>query len=102
MGKLNVGKIELSKCLWVLTIQLPFGNFIDSFVDDTIAGVWKRQLAATNEPAPFMKIVLSKILVLANQNARDDYFKQQSKFVTTEGMRDKFAEYSTNIEGTFQ
>ena len=46
-----------------------------------------------------MKIVLSKILVLANEDAKKDYFKQQSNFVTNEGMRDKFAEYSTNIEG---
>ena len=46
-----------------------------------------------------MKIVLSKILLLANQNAKADYFKQQSKFVTNEGMRDRYAEYSTNIQG---
>lgn len=46
-----------------------------------------------------MKIVLSKILVLANQDAKSDYFKQQSNFVTTEGMRDRYAEYSTNIKG---
>ena len=46
-----------------------------------------------------MKIVLSKILVLANADAKNDYFRQQSNFVTAEGMRDKFAEYSTNIEG---
>lgn len=62
-------------------VQYTFG----SFLDDTIAGVWKRQDAVSNEAAPFMKIVLQKILVLANQDAKNDYFKQQSNFITSEG-----------------
>ena len=83
----------------VISHQATSTYTFGSFIDDTMAGVWKRQISASAKPAPFMKIMLSKILVLANPAARDNYFKQQSNFVTREGMRDKFAEYSTNIEG---
>lgn len=83
----------------VVSHQATSNYTFNSFVDDTMAGVWKRQISTSSKPAPFMKIVLSKILVLANSDARDDYFKQQSRFVTSEGMRDTFAEYTTNIEG---
>jgi len=82
----------------VITHQAAANYTFSSYADATTAGVWKRQAAADNDVAPFMKIILSKILVLANDDAKKDYFKQQSEFVTKEGMRDNFAEYSTNIE----
>ena len=77
------------------SVNYTFGSFADA----TIAGVWRRQRSVQKEAAPFMKLLLSKILILANEEAKNDYFKQQSKFVSAEGMRDQYAEYSTNIEG---
>jgi hypothetical protein len=84
---------------WITQTFLMLFPF--SFEDATIAGVWKRQDALSTEPAPFIKITLSKILLLGNQDAKADYFKQQSNFVTSEGMRDRYAEYSTDIKGSF-
>ena len=66
--------------------------------DKTIAGVWRRAEATAANPAPFSKIVLSKLLILPNTKAREDYFKQQSSFVTREG-RDEYTEFSTSIQG---
>jgi len=64
--------------------------------DKTIAGVWSR--APSNERVPFRKISLSKILVLSDKRSREDYFRQQSDFVTRYGREDRFAEFSTSIE----
>lgn len=66
--------------------------------DKTIAGVWRRAEATAANPAPFSKIVLSKLLILPTAKAREDYFKQQSNFVTKEGS-DEFTEFSTSIQG---
>jgi hypothetical protein len=62
-------------------------------VDKTIAGVWKRAPVAS---PPFTKLLLTKTLVLANAKARQDYFRQQSDFVT-EHAQDELAEFSTSI-----
>jgi hypothetical protein len=70
-----------------------------SCLDSTIAGVWKKAEAMTSGAAPFTKIVLTKLLVLSNQPSREDYFKQQSEFVTQHGRGDEFVEFSTDIEG---
>lgn len=69
-----------------------------SFEDKTVAGVWRRAEATAATPAPFSKIILSKLLILPTTKAREDYFKQQSTFVTREG-RDEFTEFSTSIQG---
>lgn len=65
-------------------------------MDNTIAGLWRRAPASVIPP-PFTKITLSKLLILGNDKARQDYFQQQANFVTTEGQSDEFAEFSTNI-----
>lgn len=67
-----------------------------SCMDNTIAGLWKRAPASVTPP-PFTKIVLTKLLILGNDKARQDYFQQQANFVTMEGQSDEFAEFSTNI-----
>jgi hypothetical protein len=53
----------------------------------------------TSGAAPFTRIVLTKLLVLSNQQSREDYFKQQSEFVTQHGRGDEFVEFSTDIQG---
>jgi hypothetical protein len=65
-----------------------------------MAGVWKRAAATSTSTAPFTKIVLTKLLVLSNQKSREDYFRQQSEFVTVHGRGDEFVEFSTDIQGT--
>ena len=65
-------------------------------LDNTIAGVWKRA-TAPSFPPPFTKIKLTKLLILGNNKARQEYFRQQANFVTTEGRLDEYAEFSTNI-----
>jgi len=64
--------------------------------DKTIAGVWSR--APSDADAPFSRISLSKVLVLLDKRSREDYFQQQSDFVTRYGREDEFAEFSTSIE----
>ena len=66
------------------------------FSDKTIVGVWSR--APSEEGVPFQKISLSKVLVLSDKRSREDYFRQQSEFVTKYGRMDKFAQFSTSIE----
>jgi hypothetical protein len=65
-----------------------------------MAGVWKRAAATSTSTAPFTKIALTKLLVLSNQKSREDYFRQQSEFVTVHGRGDEFVEFSTDIQGT--
>eukprot|EP00521_Asterionellopsis_glacialis_P009331 CAMPEP_0195284334 /NCGR_PEP_ID=MMETSP0707-20130614/2569_1 /TAXON_ID=33640 /ORGANISM="Asterionellopsis glacialis, Strain CCMP134" /LENGTH=552 /DNA_ID=CAMNT_0040343661 /DNA_START=219 /DNA_END=1874 /DNA_ORIENTATION=+ len=76
--------------------------------DSTTAGVWKRAPStaktsgssgngAITTMAPFTKIVLSKLLVLENAKTRQDYFQQQTNFVTQHGQQDEYAEFSTDI-----
>mmetsp|Transcript_5221 Transcript_5221/g.11563 ORF Transcript_5221/g.11563 Transcript_5221/m.11563 type:complete len:406 (-) Transcript_5221:570-1787(-) len=68
--------------------------------DNTIAGVWTRAQTDSDggKIVPFTKISLSKVLVLADKGSREDYFQQQSNFVTKYGREDEFAEFSTEIE----
>jgi hypothetical protein len=68
--------------------------------DSTIAGIWTRAQDSDDGAVPFTKIALSKLLVLADRRSREDYFQQQSNFVTKYGREDEFAEFSTNIEVT--
>jgi TMEM151 family len=65
-------------------------------IDNTIAGVWRRANLSTKIP-PFTKIKLTKLLVLSNNKACQDYFQQQSKFLAKEGQSDEFVEFSTDI-----
>jgi hypothetical protein len=85
----------------VVTHQATGNYTFNSCQDRTVVGVWKRSEATRDSTAPFTKIVLSKLLVLSNAKAREDYFKQQSNFVTTQGQADEFAEFSTNIHGEY-
>lgn len=71
-----------------------------SWKDDTVAGIWKQALSTstTSTVAPFAKLKLSKVLLLADAKARKDYFRQQSEFIMREGRKDAFTEFSTNIQ----
>jgi hypothetical protein len=64
-----------------------------SWEDRTIASLWKRSesFSSTSHEAPFSKLTLSKLLVLKDKNARDDYFAQQAAFVMLEGRKDVHA-----------
>jgi hypothetical protein len=62
--------------------------------------MWRRAEATASSAAPFTKIVLTKLLVLSNRKSREDYFRQQSYFVTQHGRGDEFVEFSTDIQGT--
>jgi hypothetical protein len=78
----------------VITSQATGSYQIKHCLDKTVAGVWKRAPLFTNDGAPFIKLVISKLLVLSNDKTRQDYMAQQSKFVS-EG--DEYAEFSTSI-----
>lgn len=69
-------------------------------VDKTIAGIWKRAPLVSDEEsiAPFTKITISKLVVLANGKAREDYLKKQGEFVVAYGQGDEFAEFATSLE----
>ncbi|KAG7351121.1 Tmem151 family protein [Nitzschia inconspicua] len=68
--------------------------------DDTMVGVWTRAMAFRDKDdvAPFTKIALTKLLILADGRTREDYFQQQSNFFTKHGQGDEFAEFSTDIQ----
>lgn len=44
--------------------------------------------------------MISKLLVLKDSPTREEYFRQQSEFVTEHGRGDEFTEFSTDIQGT--
>ena len=75
-----------------------------SCIDDTMVGLWTRALindddtTSTEQFPPFTKIALTKLLILTDRRTREDYFQQQSNFVTDHGRGDEFVEFSTNIE----
>lgn len=69
-----------------------------SWKDNTVMGVWERAKASTII-SPFTKISFTKMLVLSDTKAREDYFSQQANFVSTEGHWDDHAEFSTTING---
>lgn len=83
----------------ILTHQAEATYTYKSCLDNTaIAGVWKRATAAPADGmARFTKIKLSKLLVLSNKKARQDYFQQQAAFVTSNGQGDEYTEFSTNV-----
>ena len=58
--------------------------------DYTLATLWKRaqSFSSHDEGAPFSKLALSKLLVLKDKKAREDYFAQQAAFVMLEGRKD--------------
>jgi len=69
-----------------------------SWKDKTTTGIWQRSIYSPSiSTAPFTKITLSKMLVLKDVKSREDYFLQQAHFVSKEGRRDEYAEFSTNI-----
>jgi hypothetical protein len=87
---------------WIFTRKVVTNQAVSHFnytscEDKTIAGVWRRAEATSTAPAPFSKIVLSKLLILPNAKARQDYFSQQSSFVTSQGS-DDYTEFSTSIQ----
>ena len=77
------------------TKEYQFG----SWRDNTVVSIWERAKALTSATAPFTKISLSKMLVLSDMKARQDYFSQQASFIALEGRRDDHAEFSTTING---
>jgi hypothetical protein len=85
------------------TLHLYLSYFY-SCKDSTIAGIWKRAESSTHTygttAPPFTKMTLSKMIVFSDGKARENYFSQQSDFVTSEGQRDEYSEFSTNIQGT--
>lgn len=77
----------------VTSTQTKSYDFFKS-LDKTVVGIWKR---AMFDNAPFTKLVLNKLVILANAKSRQDYQKQQAAFVTEHGQGDEFAEFSTEI-----
>lgn len=68
----------------------------DSWRDKTTAGVWTR---AQVQPSALAKIRLTKVIVLGDRKAREDYFKQQAEFVS-QNKKDFLAEFATNVQVT--
>jgi hypothetical protein len=82
----------------VVTHQASTTYQYESCLDSTMAGVWKRATLITTNIAPFTKIALTVLLVLADKKSREDYFAQQSEFVNQHGRGDEFTEFSTDIQ----
>ena len=78
---------------------LPQYYYGYSCLDSTIAGMWRRAEDASATTAPFTQIALTKLLVLSDRKSREDYFTQQSEFVTQHGRGDEHVEFSTDIQG---
>ena len=70
-----------------------------SYQDETIGGIWKQAQATTSVMAAFTKISVYKLLLFTDKRARVDYFKQQSNFISREGAKDEYAEFSTRVDG---
>jgi hypothetical protein len=83
----------------VVTNEATAAYQFHSVVDNTIAGLWRRSDAASLNSAPFTRIALNKLLVLKDRKTCEDYFRQQSEFVTEHGRGDAFTEFSTDIQG---
>jgi hypothetical protein len=81
----------------VVTHQAIAPYEYENCLDSTMAGVWRRATVTSN--APFTKIALTLLLVLANKKSREDYFLQQAEFVNQHGRGDEFTEFSTGIKG---
>ena len=83
----------------VVTHQMKQVYQMRSFEDKSIGGIWKQAQAATTVMAAFTRISLHKLLVFADDPTRIDYFQQQSQFISKEGKRDMYAEFSTKVDG---
>ena len=86
----------------VISHQMKETYKVGSWVDETIGGIWKKAPAATTVMAAFTKVSFHKVLLFANEQARVDYFKQQSDFISREGGKDEYAEFSTHVDGEFE
>ncbi|KAL7484371.1 hypothetical protein ACHAW6_010004 [Cyclotella cf. meneghiniana] len=97
LGKKNVPPWMTKK---VITHQAVGTYKYGSCEDYTLASLWKRaqSFSSDNHGAPFSKLALSKLLVLKDKTAREDYFAQQAAFVMLEGRKDVNAEFATTIE----
>eukprot|EP00804_Cyclotella_cryptica_P030384 CCRYP_011913-RA/>CCRYP_011913-RA protein AED:0.28 eAED:0.28 QI:1163/1/1/1/0.5/0.6/5/1307/309 len=84
----------------VITHQAVGTYNYGSCQDYTVASLWKHapSFSSENQGAPFSKLTLSKLLVLKDRKAREDYFAQQAAFVMLEGRKDVNAEFATTIE----
>eukprot|EP00980_Cylindrotheca_fusiformis_P008000 scaffold1706_cov116-Cylindrotheca_fusiformis.AAC.3 len=82
----------------VVTHQASATYKYESCLDSTMAGVWKRATLMTTNTAPFTKIALTVLLVLADKKSREDYFRQQSEFFNQHGRGDELTEFSTDIK----
>lgn len=70
----------------------------DDWNDQTMVSVWKRASLISSTAAPYSKISFSKLLVLGNAKARDDYLQQQKDFVRNEAYKDDYTEFFTDIQ----
>eukprot|EP00587_Corethron_hystrix_P007068 CAMPEP_0113301714 /NCGR_PEP_ID=MMETSP0010_2-20120614/2823_1 /TAXON_ID=216773 ORGANISM="Corethron hystrix, Strain 308" /NCGR_SAMPLE_ID=MMETSP0010_2 /ASSEMBLY_ACC=CAM_ASM_000155 /LENGTH=274 /DNA_ID=CAMNT_0000155373 /DNA_START=663 /DNA_END=1487 /DNA_ORIENTATION=- /assembly_acc=CAM_ASM_000155 len=78
------------------------------WTDASTVGVWERGLCEErtwrlgkppSRPfVPYSKLSMSKALVLMDEEATADYYRQQSEFVMGEGRRDTLAEFSTAVD----
>ena len=90
----NEMETERSKPSWmtkkVVTHQAVGTYNFGSCEDCTLATLWKRaqSFSTSDTGAPFSKLALSKLLVLKDRKAREDYFAQQAAFVMLEGRKD--------------
>lgn len=66
----------------------------DRWFDKTTAGVWTK--ARAPGPARLAKIRLTKVLFLGDRKTKNEYFKQQARFVD-QNKGDSLAEFSTSI-----
>ena len=84
------------------------GNFLwneqggtSAWQDSTTAGIWTRARGETDH-APLAKIHLTQVMVLGNRQAREEYFRQQGKFVkqhaAASSSSSAAAEFATHIE----
>jgi hypothetical protein len=91
--------LQLWQASVMVFIPLLYGNLFTmrisrydlfSCEDCTLATLWKRaqSFSTSDRGAPFSKLALSKLLVLKDKKAREDYFAQQAAFVMLEGRKD--------------
>lgn len=83
----------------VITHQATATYKYETCQDSTMAGVWRKATSISTDTAPFTKIAITVLIILADKKSREDYFAQQSEFVNLHGRGDEFTEFSTNIQG---
>lgn len=71
------------------------------FTDETIGGIWRQARSGTSIMANFTKISLHKLILFSDVKSRKDYFDQQTKFISSEGSKDIYAEFLTTVDGTY-